>query len=373
MALPPPATPATAPAIMPPDLLAVPAHRLSAIRQLLAVLTPGRRVVLSTHMNSDGDGCGSEAGLARLLAGAGLEARVVNPTPWPGVFDFLLEGGVTDETTRGVAALTDLDVLVVLDISDVRRLGGLADAVRALTVPKLVIDHHVPSDDPPGPTIFSDTTACATGELVFDLALTAGWPISREAATALYTALLTDTGGFRFSNTSPRCHAIAGYLLSLGIDPDEMYRRVYASVSLGRLHLLRDALATLEVDPEHAIAWISVPAGAVERYGLKSEDLDGIVEYPRSIVGTRMAMFFRDLGHGKVKVSFRSTGSVDVNQFARQFGGGGHAKAAGALVPGSLEVVRAKVIELAHAYVGRAPAAFAAASVAGQAHDGPAR
>jgi bifunctional oligoribonuclease and PAP phosphatase NrnA len=344
MALPPPAPPR--------DLLAVPPHRLPAIRGLLPALTAGRRVALSTHINADGDGCGSEAGLARILAAVGVDARIVNPTPWPGVFDFLLGPGLADETTRGAAALAGIDVLVVLDIGDVRRLGTLADAVRALTIPKLVIDHHVPGDEPPGPTVFSDTTACATGELVFDLAIVAGWPISREAATALYTALLTDTGGFRFSNTSPRCHAIAGYLLSLGIDPEEMYRRVYASVPIGRLHLLRDALATLDVDPEYGIAWISVPAGAVERYGLKSEDLDGIAEHPRSIVGTRLAIFFRDLGHGKVKVSFRSTGGVDVNQLARQFGGGGHAKAAGALVAGSLEAARAEVINAARAFIG---------------------
>jgi phosphoesterase RecJ-like protein len=290
--------------------------------------------------------------LARILAAVGVDARIVNPTPWPGVFDFLLGSDLADETTRGAAALAGIDVLVVLDIGDVRRLGTLADAVRALTIPKLVIDHHLPGDEPPGPTVFSDTTACATGELVFDLAVVAGWPISRDAATALYTALLTDTGGFRFSNTSPRCHAIAGYLLSLGIDPEEMYRRVYASVPLGRLHLLRDALATLDVDPEYGIAWISVPAGAVERYGLKSEDLDGIAEHPRSIVGTRLAIFFRDLGHGKVKVSFRSTGGVDVNQLARQFGGGGHAKAAGALVAGSLEAARTEVIGAARAFIG---------------------
>ena len=338
-----------------PNLLAVPAHRLSAIRELVAVLTPGRRVALSTHINSDGDGCGSEVGLSRILTDLGLEVRIVNPTPWPGVFDFLLGPGVDDRSAEGPSALTDIDVLAVLDIGDVRRLGGLTDAVRALTVAKLVIDHHVPGDEPPADTVFCDTSACATGELVFDLALAAGWPISQSAATALYTALLTDTGGFRFSNTSPRCHAIAGYLLTLGIDPEDMYRRVYASVSLGRLHLLRDALATLEVDPAHALAWISVPAGAVERYGLKSEDLDGIVEHPRSIAGTRMAIFFRDLGHDKVKVSFRSTGSVDVNVFARQFGGGGHAKAAGALVPGALEDVQAQVIDRARAYVGAAP------------------
>jgi bifunctional oligoribonuclease and PAP phosphatase NrnA len=120
--------------------------------------------------------------------------------------------------------------------------------------------------------------------------------------------------------------------------------------------LLRDALETLEVDPRYALAWISLSAGAVERYGLRSEDLDGIVEHPRSIAGTRLAIFFRDLGHGKVKVSFRSTGDVDVNRFARQFGGGGHAKAAGALIMGGLAEVRSTVIAAARDFVGPAPA-----------------
>jgi phosphoesterase RecJ-like protein len=103
-----------------------------------------------------------------------------------------------------------------------------------------------------------------------------------------------------------------------------------------------------------------VPAGALERYGIKSEDLDGIAEHPRSIAGTRLAIFFRDLGHGKVKVSFRSTGGVDVNQLARQFGGGGHAKAAGALVAGSLDAARAQVIDAARAAIG--PRSVAGAS-----------
>jgi phosphoesterase RecJ-like protein len=227
----------------------------------------------------------------------------------------------------------------------------LADAVRRATVPKLVIDHHVPSDEPPGRVIFADTAACATGELVFDLAQELGLEIGGGAARALYVALLTDTGGFRFSNTSPRCHAIAARLLASGIDPEEMYRRVYASVSLGKLRLLRDALDTLDTDPAVGLAWITVPAGAMEQYGLQSEDLDGIVEHPRSIEGTRLALFFRDLGHGRVKVSFRSTGTVDVNRFARQFGGGGHAKASGALMTGTLERVREQVVAAAREFL----------------------
>jgi phosphoesterase RecJ-like protein len=333
------------------DLLAVPQHRRDAIAELAAELRPGRTAVLSTHVNADGDGCGSEAALARLLTGMGLRVRIVNPTPWPAMFSFLLDGDVKEESARGAAALRGADLLIVLDISDVGRLGVLADAVRALSIPKLVIDHHIATDEPAGSVILSDTTACATGELVFDLATELGLPITAPVATALYAAILTDTGGFRFSNTSPRCHMIAGQLLAAGIDPEEMYRRIYASVPLGRLQLLRDALATLEVDEEHGVAWISVPAGALERYDLRSEDLDGIVEHPRSLTGTRLALFFRDLGYGKVKVSFRSTGDVDVNRFAKQFGGGGHARASGALIPGSIDEVRARVVAAAREYV----------------------
>ena len=285
-----------------------------------------------------------------MLTGLGLRVFIVNPTPWPSAFDFLL-GEVEDRSADGASALASADVILVVDIGDVRRLGTLTDTVRASRVPKLVIDHHEAGDEPPGPIQMIDTTACATGELVYDLAVTLGLPIDTATATALYTAMLTDTGGFRFSNTTPRCHAIAGQLLAAGVDPEDMYRRVYASVPLGRLQLLRDALETLEVDPEYAIAWISVPAGAVERYALRSEDLDGIVEHPRSIAGTRMALFFRDLGHGKIKVSFRSTGDVDVNRFARSFGGGGHAKAAGALISGDLDEVRSRVVNAARAFV----------------------
>jgi phosphoesterase RecJ-like protein len=334
-----------------PDLLAIPPARAEAIRTLADQLRSGMRVGLSTHINADGDGCGSEVAMAGLLAQLGMHPVIVNPTPWPDMFRFLLADAALDRSGRGAAALRDVDALIVLDISDVKRLGVLGDVVRALEVPRLVIDHHIATEDPAGDFVVSDTTACATGELVFDFARVMGLEIPAAVANGLYVALLTDTGGFRFSNTSPRCHAIAGQLLAAGIEPEEMYRRVYASVPVGKLHLLRDALDTLESDTAAGLAWITVPAGAMERYGLQSEDLDGIVEHPRSIEGTRLALFFRDLGHGKVKVSFRSTGSVDVNLFARQFGGGGHAKAAGALVPGSLDAVRDQVVQAAREFL----------------------
>jgi phosphoesterase RecJ-like protein len=307
---------------------------------------------MSTHINADGDGCGSEAALSRLLESLGMKPRIVNPTPWPESFAFLLDRGVVDRSQDGVAGLRGLDLLIVLDISDVKRLGALADTVRRLTIPKIVIDHHIPSDEPPSTLMLTDTSACATGELIYDIAITLGLEITPEIASALYVAMLTDTGGFRFSNTSARCLAVAGQLVAMGVEPEEMYRRMYASHPIGRLHLLRDALATLEVDPAYGISWISVAAGAAEEYGLKSEDLEGIAEHPRSVGGTRLAIFFRDLGHGKIKVSFRSTGAVNVNDFARTFGGGGHARAAGALIPGTLEEVKRDVISAAREFVG---------------------
>ena len=333
------------------DLLSVPQPRRESIERLAQELRAGRSVAISTHINADGDGCGSESALARLLGQMGIRSRIVNPTPWPEMYKFLLGDDVRDASEMGAKGLREADVLVVLDISDVKRLGVLAEAVRRLTIPKLVIDHHLPSDEPPSKLMLADTTACATGELIYDFATLIGLKITPDIARALYVALLTDTGGFRFSNTTARCLSIAGQLIASGVEPEEMYGRLYASMPVGRLHLLRDALATLEVDPEYGISWISVAAGAAEQYGLRSEDLEGIAEHPRSIGGTRLALFFRDLGHDKVKVSFRSTGDVDVNKFAKQFGGGGHARAAGALIEGDLEVVLKKVVAAAREFL----------------------
>lgn len=329
------------------DPIQIPPARRAAIDAMLPHLLGARRVALSTHISSDGDGCGSEAALALLLAQRGIDVRIVNPTPWPAMFNWLLTPGVRDESARGAAALNDVDRLIVVDISDVRRLGVLADAVRALSVPPLVIDHHLPGEEPPGTIHVTDTTACATGELIYDFAVALELKITAPIAVALYTALMTDTGGFRFSNTSARCLAIASQLVACGVNPEEMYRRIYASVPIGRIRLISEALRTIEVDSAIGLATIDIEAGQLARHNVTPEDLDGVAEYPRSIEGTRLALLFRDLGHGKVKVSFRTVGNVDANQLARCFGGGGHAKAAGALVEGSLTEVKAKVTAVA--------------------------
>lgn len=334
------------------DTIAIPAARRAAIETLGAELFQARTVALSTHVNSDGDGCGSETALARLLAQRGIDVRIVNPTPWPLMFRFLLGQDVRDETPRGATALREVERLVVLDISDIKRLGTLADAVRGLRPKPLTIDHHLPGEEAPGDIVVSDTAACATGELIFDFAMVMGLEITPAVATSIYTAILTDTGGFRFSNTTARCLSVASHLVASGVDPEEMYRRIYASVPAGRIRLLAEALRTIEADFVTGIATIDIEAGQLERHNVTPEDLDGVAEYPRSIEGIRLALLFRDLGHGKVKVSFRSIGRVDTNAIAKRFGGGGHAKAAGALVEGTLAEVKRKVLAVAREEVG---------------------
>ena len=175
--------------------------------------------------------------------------------------------------------------------------------------------------------------------------------MTRAAARGLYVALLTDTGGFRFSNTHPRTLRIAAELLETGLDPEQIYLDVYARAPEGRPRLFAEALQTLVVEPEIGLAWVTVPPGAIERLGVSSDDLDGVVEFPRSIDGVRMALLFREVSQGRVKVSLRSVGDVDVAAFAKQFGGGGHTKASGLALPGTLAEVQGTVLSAARAWL----------------------
>jgi phosphoesterase RecJ-like protein len=326
----------------------VPAARRPAARDLADVLRPGMRVLLTTHVNADGDGVGSQVALWHVLHRLGLYPVIGNPTPYPERYRFLLAGADgAEQTGRAAREIARADLILVLDISDLGRLGHLASHITARHVPVACIDHHQSNGSlPPGPRLV-DPAASATGELVYDLSRTARWILPPEAAQALYVALLSDTGGFRFSNTSPRALQVAAHLLTHGLDPEAIYSAVYAGVPEGRVRLLAEALETLAVEVPPGIAWITVPPGALERHGVSSDELDGVVEFARSIAGVRLAMLFRQLAGGKVKVSFRSVGDVDVARLAETFGGGGHKKAAGASLDGTLADAQATVLAAA--------------------------
>ena len=331
----------------------LPAERIADARRFAEVLAPGQRICITTHVNPDGDGLGSEAGLVHLLKARGVEAIVTNPSPTPDRYHFLFADlpGV-DRSHEAVKELRRADMILVLDISDVGRLGMLSQTVLDRGVPVHCIDHHVSEGHLPAGARYVDPSAAATGELIFQVAQANGWPLTKAAARALYVAILTDTGGFRFSNTRPSVLRVAADLLDTGLDPESIYLDVYANAPLGRARLLAETLQTLVVEAETGLAWVTVPPGAFERLQATADDLDGIVEIPRSTAGVRMALLFREIAAGRIKVSLRSVGDVDVAAFSKPFGGVGHTKASGLSLPGSMAEVQATVLEAAREYLG---------------------
>lgn len=328
------------------------AERVADARRFAEVLIPGKRICITTHVNPDGDGLGSEAGLVHLLKARGVDAIVTNPSPTPDRYHFLFADlpGV-DRSQEAVKELRRADLILVLDISDVGRLGMLSQTVLDRGVPVHCIDHHVSEGHLPDGARYVDPSAAATGELIFQLAQANGWLLTRAAARALYVAILTDTGGFRFSNTKPSVLRVAADLLDTGLDPESIYLDVYANAPLGRARLLAETLQTLVVEPESGLAWVTVPPGAFERLDATADDLDGIVEIPRSTAGVRMALLFREIAAGRIKVSLRSIGEVDVAAFSKPFGGGGHTKASGLSLVGSMAEVQATVLGAAREYL----------------------
>jgi bifunctional oligoribonuclease and PAP phosphatase NrnA len=346
------------------DVLRIPPARAAALERVVESLRDARHVALTTHVNADGDGAGSQGAMASWLMARGIQATIVNPTPFPDLFRFVLPDGASIHhagTAEARRAIDSADTLLVLDTAEPKRIGRMAAAAAGRRV--VVLDHHVAAANGFEGLVLQDAGAAATGELVFDLFRVDGWPTPwpRAARDGTYAALVTDTGSFRFSNTTPRVHAIAASLIAQGVDPETMYRRIYGTVPLRRIQLLRHALEHLEADERWPVTWVSLEYRVFDALGANADDLDGIVEYARSIEGTEVAVLFREVQDGSTKVSLRSNGEIDVNAVARRFGGGGHVKASGAVLGEPLERAKVKVLDAVRDEIARAGMDFRAA------------
>jgi len=322
-----------------------PAERAAALRPIAERLLTAERVVLTTHVNADGDGAGSQAAVAAWLDAAGVRATIVNPTPFPRALNFLphRDGVVADlGTPAAEEALESADLFLVLDTSEPNRVAPLVDRMEPART--IVIDHHPAGPSVVGETAVQDPTAAAAGELVYDLVRTSRPHWSPAVVQGIYVALVSDTGSFRFSNTSPRAHLIAAEMIARGVQPETVFQRLFATFPRRKLELLREALATLEVDAQAGIAWMVLPKAVDLRLSTNTEDYEGLIDHARSVEGTEVAILFRETPEGETKISFRSNGAADVNRVARLFGGGGHVKAAGALVSAPPEQVVDQVL-----------------------------
>jgi len=310
---------------------------MSDLGSIIAVLQKCTTILLSVHISPDGDALGSQLALMLALEKMGKSVTAHNLDPVPEIYRFLPHA---DRIRTGRPVTGRYNAVIVLDTDPPR--VGLFDASPPADV-LINIDHHI-TNPSPWPNTWLDTAAAATGEMVYNLIRQLGVPLDRDIALCLYTAIFTDTGSFRYSNTSPASMKISASLLEAGADPWLVTENVYESFAFRRLKLLGSVLTGMERSEDGRVAWVVVTDEMYRRTGTSAEDTDNFVNFVRSIKGVEVAILFRQIGTEEFKISLRSKGRVDLSGLAKYFGGGGHKNAAGGKIRGPLQEAMDKVV-----------------------------
>lgn len=299
------------------------------------VLTPGKKVVITTHRSPDGDAIGSSLALLHVLKAIGCFPSVIVPNEYPHFLKWMKgnESIINFEISPELAKekLKESELIFCLDYNALHRMGDLGTEVGKMDILKIMIDHHLKPDDFAWMAL-SDTTASSTGELVFDFieGLDLKHLITPEIGACLYAGIMTDTGSFRFPSTSAKTHRVVAELMDKGLVTSMVHEKIYDENAVHKLKLLGFALSEkMKVIEEYNTAYISLSNEELNRYNYQSGDTEGVVNYALSISGVRFAAIFKE-NEENIRISFRSKGHFSVNQFSRDhFNGGGHANAAG--------------------------------------------
>ncbi|WP_232697079.1 DHH family phosphoesterase [Brevibacillus daliensis] len=313
----------------------------SALFDAARFVRENERFLLISHVNPDGDTTGSTLAMALLLEQMNKSYVIVNQGPTPEVFSFLPRyDKIVDLSSESINET--FTHVIALDAADSSRMGDVTHLF-APDVALLNIDHH-PTNDAFGTCNVIVPSAAATAEIMYDWCEAASFSLNKEIATCIYTGLLTDTGGFRYSNTTPHVMEAASKLLTYGINSAEIAERCLESITLEHVQVLRRALQSLEVTHGNLVATMQVTNQDFMETMATNEDVSGIVNYGRNIEGVEVGLFFTEIEQGVIKVSFRSRATVDVALVAKELGGGGHARAAGCTLKGlSLQEAKDKV------------------------------
>ncbi|MEN8188811.1 MAG: bifunctional oligoribonuclease/PAP phosphatase NrnA [Thermodesulfobacteriota bacterium] len=297
---------------------------------VVETLLAADRVVLVTHVHPDGDALGSLLGFAEILEGLGKKVFRYLEEPVSNLLDFLPGCDRAETDPAAVESFAGVDervVAVSLDCGDSERLGKNKDELLKIS-PFLVIDHHR-GHRTFGDMSWVDCDRSSTGEMIYELALRLDANISPDSAFNLYVAITTDTGSFRYENTSPRTHRIAAELQEKGVRPEVVANLVYDNFTLQRLRLMEKVLSTLTLFEDDQLALIRATAQMLKESGAESADLEGFINYPRALRTVKVAALIKEGAAGGVSVSLRAKGECDVARVAAGFGGGGHRNASG--------------------------------------------
>jgi bifunctional oligoribonuclease and PAP phosphatase NrnA len=315
----------------------VPSSARPECRAVADAIRARRRFVVSSHTRPDGDAIGSQLAMAYALRALGKNVRVINKDPaappllaFPGVSEIEIADGADG----------DFDAAIVMECGDLGR-TGVTGLDRSFVIN---IDHH-PGNTSYGQINWFDASAAACGEMVFEIIQALGVPLSRDIATHIYLAILTDTGSFHHSSISPRTFDICRAALEAGVDPVLVARTVYDTNSVGRLKLFGAVLNTMQIDAAGRIAVIFLDHEMADTAGGTYEDTEGLINLPLTAKEIQAVVFFKHVDGDEYRVSMRSKGAVDIGAVAKAFGGGGHKNAAGCTVSGRIDALQKMFVE----------------------------
>jgi bifunctional oligoribonuclease and PAP phosphatase NrnA len=292
------------------------------------------RFLLTTHVHPDGDAIGSQIAMAHFLEKTGKEPYLINMDATPKYFQFLDADKHIASYDPGAhdRLIQSMDAAIVLDVSDWDRLQELGQVIKQAGIPVACVDHHIVTDQMATVQI-SDLDASSTGEVLYCFFQFCRAEMTPEMVDALYTSILTDTGSFRFSNTTPQTHRITADLIQHGARFQKIYQNIYETESKNRMLLKGMLLANMHFECDDRVAWFALTRELAQKTGIELWETEGFSELPRSIEKVEISLMFAESKNGSTKVSFRSKGRIPINGLASAFGGGGHKFASGATVP----------------------------------------
>lgn len=312
------------------------------------VIKNATSIMLTTHENPDGDGLGAESGLYYHLKEQNKDVRIINYSPLPREYKYLNSDNIFEcyDNESHDDWIKDIDLVIVFDVGDFLRIRTLVNTIEKYDIETMNIDHHPHPDDNVFTYNLVNLSAAATGCMVYDyLKVVRDKPISKNSLLGIYTAMMTDTGCFRYSNTDNKCHEIAIECLNIGIETHKIYQHIYENSTRSRIKLMGEFLSNLKYELDGTFAWFIISNEMMKVANATRSDVDGFTDMVRTISGVEVSLMIFQQNDSSCRINFRSKGRYSVNDIAKELGGGGHAFAAGAVVNGSLKDVSSEVVK----------------------------
>jgi bifunctional oligoribonuclease and PAP phosphatase NrnA len=321
----------------------------------LDLINASKKVFITTHLRPDGDACGCVRAMMEGLSAMGKQVQPLLLSPLASWYESMFTVKIpvlgNDIKKEELAArFADIDLVIIVDTNSLVQLPGLEDwlkSVRDSGKPILVIDHHVTGDHL-GNVELIDDAASAAGEIVYDFFKAAGWAITPAVAEAIFVAISTDTGWFKYGNADSRIFHTAADLIGIGVKANDIYRRMYQSFTPSRLKLMTRMLEHLELSEHGQVATQYILRKDFDETGSSGPDTENLIDECQRIQTVEVAILFVELAEGRFRCSLRSKGKVDVRKVAQKFGGGGHTLASGVNMQGPLDTAKAAILQEIH-------------------------